>query len=56
MDPAGRYVDVQAQIDDEKYHLFNVYGPNNDNQAAKFHDHLLAVLKKEDLTYENSIV
>ena len=56
VDPAGRYVGVQAQINDEKYHLFNVYGPNIDNQAAKFHDHLLAVLKKEDLTYENRIV
>ena len=56
VDPAGRYVGVQAQINDEKYHLFNVYGPNSDNQAAKFHDHLLAVLKKEDLTYENRIV
>ena len=47
MDPAGRYIGVQAQINDENYYLFNVYGPNNDNQAAQFYDHLLTVLKKK---------
>ena len=49
VDPAGRYIGIQAQINDENYYLFNVYGPNNDNQAALFYDHLLTVLKKEDL-------
>lgn len=53
IDPAGRYIGIQAQINDENYFLFNVYGPNNDNQAAQFYDHLLAVLKKEDLAYED---
>ena len=47
VDPAGRCIGVQAQINDENYYLFNVYGPNNDNQAAQFNDHLLAVLKKK---------
>lgn len=37
-------------------YLFNVYGPNNDNNAARFYDHLLAVLKKEDLAYEDKII
>lgn len=53
VDPAGRYIGIQAQINDENYYLFNVYAPNNDNQAAQFYDHLLAVLKKEDLAYED---
>ena len=48
--------DIQAQINDENYYLFNVYGPNNDNHAARFYDHLLAVLKKEDLAYEDKII
>ena len=56
LNPAGRYIGNQAQIKDEKFYLFNVYGPNNDNQAAQFYDHLLAVLKKEDLAYEDKII
>ena len=52
VDPAGRYIGVQAKINDENYYLFNVYGPNNDNQAAQFYDHLLADLKKKNLAYE----
>lgn len=56
VDPAGRYIGIQAQINDENFYLFKVYGPNNDNQAAQFYDHLLAVLKKEDLAYEDKII
>ena len=54
--PAGRYIGVQAQINDQSNYLFDVYGPNNDNQAAQFYNHLFAVLKKEDLAYENRII
>jgi len=49
VDPAGRYIGIQAQINDENYYLFNVYGPNYDNNAARFYDHLLAVLKMRTL-------
>ena len=56
VDPAGRYIGIQAQIKDESYYLFNVYGPNNNNQAAQFYDHLLAVSKKEDLAYEDRVI
>ena len=36
--------------------IFNIYGPNNDNQAAQFYDHLLAMSKKEDLAYEDKMI
>ena len=35
IDPSGRYISIQAQINDENYFLVNVYGPNNDNQAVQ---------------------
>ena len=35
IDPNGRFTSIQAQINDENYFLVNVYGPNNDNQAAQ---------------------
>ena len=56
VDPASRCIGIQAQINDENFYLFNAYGPNNNNQAAQFYDHLLAVLKKEDLAYEDKII
>ena len=56
VDPASRCIGIQAQINDENFYLFNVYSPNNDNQAAQFYDRLLAVLKKEDLTYVDKII
>ena len=34
VDPAGRCVGIQAQINDRNFYLFNVYGPNNDNQEV----------------------
>ena len=34
----------------------NVYGPNNDNQAVQFYDHLIDVLRKEGLAYEDKII
>ena len=37
IDPAGRYIGIETQINDESYFLLNVYGPNNDNQAAQFY-------------------
>ena len=40
IDPSGRYISIQAQINDEDYFLVNAYGPNNDNQVAQFDDHL----------------
>ena len=36
--------------------FLNIYGPNNDNQAAHFYDHLLAMSKKEDLAYEDKMI
>ena len=46
VDPAGRYIGIQARINNKNYYLFNDYGPNNDNYAAQFYDHLPAILKK----------
>ena len=34
----------------------NVYGPNNDNQAVQFYDHLIDILRKESLAYEDKII
>ena len=42
VDSMGRYLGVEAEINDENYFLLNVYEPNNDNQAAKYYDHLLS--------------
>ena len=38
------------------YLLFNVYAPNNDSQSAKFYEHIVNVLKKEDQIYEDRII
>ena len=40
----------------KKIFLVNVYGPNNDNQALRFYDHLIDVLRKEVLAYEDKII
>ena len=34
----------------------NVYGPNNNNKAVQFYDHLIAVLRKEGLAYKDKII
>lgn len=41
VDPASKYVGVQAQISDENYYIQRL---------------LLAVLKKDDIAYENGII
>ena len=56
IDPSGRYISIQAQINDENYFLVNVYRPNNDNQAVQFYDHLIDFLRKEGLAYEDKII
>ena len=53
MDPAGRYVGVQAQINDEKYHLFNVYGPNIDNQANQAFVRRTSSDKSDEFIFQN---
>ena len=55
VDPMGRYIGIKAEIKDENYLLFNGYAPNNDSQSAKFYEHIVNVLKKEDQIYEDSI-
>ena len=54
--PMGRYIGIKAEIKDENYLLFNVYAPNNDSQSAKFYEHIVNVLKKEDQVYEDRII
>ena len=56
IDPAWRFISVQTQINDENYFLVNVYGPNNDNQSVQFYDHLIDLLRKEGLAYEDKII
>ena len=56
VDPMGRYIGIKAEIKDENYLLFNVYAPNNDSQSAKFYEHVVNVLKKEDQIYEDRII
>ena len=56
IDPAGRYIGIETQINDESYFLLNVCGPNNDNQAAQFYWKLQSMLKSEDLVYEDKII
>ena len=55
LDPASRYNGIQTQINGENYYSLNIYGPNIENQTAKFYDHLLAVLTKEDLEGAKSL-
>ena len=52
--PAGSYIGIEKEINDENY--FNIYGPNNDNQAAQFYDHLFDVRKKIPRRYEDRII
>ena len=56
VDPMGRYIGIKAEIMDENYLLVNVYAPNNDSQSAKFYEHIVNVLKKEDQIYEDRII
>ena len=56
VDPMGRYIGIKAEIKDENYLLFNVYAPNNDSQSAKFYEHIVNVLKKEDQIYADRII
>ena len=51
----GRYLGIVAEINDKNYLLFNVYLPNNDNQSAKFYEHIVNILKKEDQIYEDKM-
>ena len=41
VDPLGRYLAIEAEINDEKYFLVNIYAPNKDNESATFYDHLI---------------
>ena len=45
VDPMGRYLGIKAEINDENYFLLNVYVPNNDNQSAKFYEHIIIIIK-----------
>ena len=56
VDPMGRYIGIKAEIMDENYLLVNVYAPNNDSQSAKFYEHIVNVLKKEDQIHEDRII
>ena len=56
VDPMGRYIGKEAEIKDENFLLFNVYAPNNDSPSAKFYEHIVNVLKKEDQIYENRMI
>ena len=44
----GRYIALEAKINDEKYFIVNIYAPNKDSESAKFYDHLINVFKKDD--------
>ena len=52
----GRYIALEAKINDEKYFLVNIYAPNKDSESAKFYDHLINVFKKDDRTFEEKII
>ena len=56
VDPLGRYLTIEAEINDEKYFLVNIYAPNKDNESAKFYDNLINVFKKDDRTFEDKII
>ena len=56
VDPLGRYIALEAKINDEKYFLVNIYAPNKDSESAKFYDHLINVFKKDDRTFEDKII
>ena len=56
VDPLGRYIALEAIINDESYFLVNIYTPNKDSESAKFYDHLINVFKKDDRTFEDKII
>ena len=38
--PLGRYLALDAKINDEKYFPVKIYAPNKDSESVKFYDHL----------------
>ena len=44
VDPMGRHLGIEAEINDENYLLLKVYAPNNDNQSAKVYEHIINIL------------
>ena len=56
LDPMGRYIILNADINDSTYVLINVYAPNKDKDHIEFVNNLLTTLKKENLDSEEKII
>lgn len=56
LDPLGRYIILEAQIQEKIYVLINVYAPNKDKDLVKFFHSLLSILTNENLDSEENIV
>ena len=54
--PLGRYLALDAKINEKKYLLVRIYAPNKDSESVKFYDHLINVFRKDDRTFEDKII
>ena len=52
----GRYLALDAKINEKKYLLVRIYAPNKDSESVKFYDHLINVFRKDDRTFEDKII
>ena len=43
VDPMGKRLGIEAEINDENDLLLKVYAPNNDNQISKFYEHIVNI-------------
>ena len=55
-DPEGRYIILNACIQDKDYVLINVYAPNKDKDQVNFFNKLLSILQNENLDSVDNII
>lgn len=55
-DPNGRMLLLKMLINDKKYFLVNVYGPNKDAEAIKFFKYLSTTLPAMDFESDDNVI
>ena len=55
-DPNGRMLLLKMLINDKKYFLVNVYGPNKDAEAIKFFQYLSTTLRAMDFESDDNVI
>jgi len=54
--PNGRVLLLKMLINDKKYFLVNVYGPNKDAEAIKFFQYLSTTLRAMDFESDDNVI